>query len=93
MVMVRDFEFSLGELAGGLGDLGTFIPFTIGYIVFSGFDATGIMGGFGVTHILLALVYRLPLPLQPMKVIGSRARESQSDQGSTLISDFKKPWS
>jgi predicted benzoate:H+ symporter BenE len=88
MVMVRDFEFSLRELAGGLGDLGTFIPFTIGYIVFSGFDATGIMVGFGVTHILLALVYRLPLPLQPMKVIGSLALAEGWEMSRVLGAGF-----
>ncbi len=71
MVMIRGFEFSMRELAGGLGDLGTFLPFTIGYIAISGFDPTGIMVGIGLTHIILALSYKFPLPVQPMKVIGA----------------------
>jgi predicted benzoate:H+ symporter BenE len=73
LVVVRGFEFSLREFAGSLGDFGTLIPFTVGYIVICGFDPTGLLLGIGVTNVLLALVYRLPLPVQPKKVIGSVA--------------------
>jgi predicted benzoate:H+ symporter BenE len=73
MVMVRGFEFSVREFAGSLGDFGTLLPFTVGYIVISGFNPTGILFGIGLTNIILALVYRLPLPVQPKKAIGSVA--------------------
>jgi predicted benzoate:H+ symporter BenE len=44
--------------------------------------------GFGVTHILLALVYRLPLPLQPMKVIGSLALAEGWEMSRVLGAGF-----
>jgi MFS superfamily sulfate permease-like transporter len=72
-VLVKGFEFSLRELAGGLSDFTTLIPFAVGYIVLCGFDVTGLLLGIGLTNIILGLVYRLPLPVQPKKVIGSVA--------------------
>jgi predicted benzoate:H+ symporter BenE len=64
-------RFTISEFAGSLGDLGTFLPFIVGYIVIIGMDPSGVLIGFGFVHVLLALVYKLPLPVQPMKVIGS----------------------
>jgi MFS superfamily sulfate permease-like transporter len=73
MVEIRGFEFSLREFAGSLGDFGTLIPFTVSYIVICGFHPTGLLLGIGLTNIVLAIVYRLPLPVQPKKVVGSVA--------------------
>jgi predicted benzoate:H+ symporter BenE len=73
MVMLKGFEFSIREFAGSLGDFGTLLPFTVGYIVICGFNPTGLLLGIGLTNIFLALIYRLPLPVQPQKVIGSVA--------------------
>jgi predicted benzoate:H+ symporter BenE len=70
---VKGFEFNLRELGGSLGDFGTLLPFTVGYIVICGFDPAGLLFGIGLTNIFLSLVYRLPLPVQPKKVVGSVA--------------------
>jgi len=69
----KGFEFSIREFAGSLGDFGTLLPFTVGYIVICGFDPAGLLFGIGLTNIFLALIYRLPLPVQPKKVVGSVA--------------------
>jgi len=73
MVVVRGFEFSVREFAGSLGDFGTLIPFTVGYVTICGFNPTGLLLGIGLTNVVLALIYRLPLPVQPKKVVGSVA--------------------
>jgi len=70
---IKDFEFSLREFGGSLGDFGTLLPFTVGYIVICGFEPAGLLFGIGLTNIFLALIYRLPLPVQPKKVVGSVA--------------------
>ena len=70
---IKGFEFNLRELGGSLGDFGTLLPFTVGYIVICGFDPAGLLFGIGLTNIFLSLVYRLPLPVQPKKVVGSVA--------------------
>ena len=69
----KDFEFSLRELAGSMGDFGTLFPLVIGYIAVNGLDPAGLFIMLGLTNIAIGLVYRLPMPLQPKKVIAVAA--------------------
>lgn len=69
----RDFEFSLRELGGSLGDFGTLFPLAIGYIAINGLNPAGLFVMLGLTNIALGLAYRLPMPLQPKKVIAAVA--------------------
>jgi MFS superfamily sulfate permease-like transporter len=66
---VKGFEFSLRELAGSLGDFGTLFPLAIGYIVVCGLNPSGFLVMMGIANIILGLIYRLPMPLQPKKVV------------------------
>ena len=68
-----DFEFNLRELAGSMGDFGTLIPLAVGYIVVVGLNPAGFLVMLGLTNILLGLVYRLPMPLQPKKIVAGAA--------------------
>lgn len=69
----RDFEFNLRELAGSMGDFGTLFPLAIGFIAVNGLDPAGLFVVMGLTNIAIGLVYRLPMPLQPKKVIAVAA--------------------
>ncbi len=69
----RDFEFNLRELAGSMGDFGTLFPLAIGYIAVNGLNPAGLFIVLGLTNIALGLIYRLPMPLQPKKVIAATA--------------------
>jgi MFS superfamily sulfate permease-like transporter len=69
----RDFEFNLRELAGSMGDFGTLFPLAIGYIAVNGLNPAGLFIVLGLTNIALGLIYRLPMPLQPKKVIAAAA--------------------
>jgi MFS superfamily sulfate permease-like transporter len=69
----RDFEFNLRELAGSMGDFGTLFPLAIGYIAVNGLNSAGLFIVLGLTNIALGLIYRLPMPLQPKKVIAVAA--------------------
>lgn len=62
-------NFSLHELAGSLGGWGILFPLVMGYVAVCGLDPSGIFLTFGLLNLLLGLYYRLPLPLEPMKVI------------------------
>ncbi len=66
-------RFNLPEWAGAFGDLGTFIPFVVGYITVMKIDPQGILFVFGVMLIFSGLYYRTPIPVQPMKAIGGAA--------------------
>lgn len=69
--MDRAFDFRLKELSGALGDLGTLLPITLGAIAVGGLAPAPVLAGFAVFYIATALVYRLPVPVQPMKAIAA----------------------
>ena len=66
-------RFTLSELAGAFGDLGTLIPFVIAYISIVGMDPASILLMFGATLIVVGLSFKTPFPVQPMKAIGAAA--------------------
>lgn len=66
-------RYDFVELAGAFGDLGTLIPFVVGYIAVAHVDPLGILFGFGLCQILVGLYYKTPIPVQPMKAIGGAA--------------------
>jgi len=61
------------ELSGSLGDLGTFIPLAVGYISICKVNPSGLLVMMGLANIVTGLVYRLPMPIQPMKVLAVMA--------------------
>ena len=65
------FVFSLGELNGALGDLGTLLPLMLGAIAVAGLAPTPVLLGFAVVYVASALCYRLPIPVQPMKAVAA----------------------
>lgn len=68
-----DFEFNLRELAGSMGDFGTLFPLAIGFIAVNGLDPAGLFIIMGLANIALGLIYRLPMPLEPKKVVAVTA--------------------
>jgi MFS superfamily sulfate permease-like transporter len=66
-------RYDLQELAGAFGDLGTLIPFVVGYITVNHMDPAGILVGFGVCKLWAGLYFKTPVPIQPMKAIGTAA--------------------
>jgi hypothetical protein len=70
---IGPFEFNLRELAGSMGDFGTLFPLAIGFIAINGLHPAGLFIMLGLSNIALGLVYRLPMPLQPKKVIAVAA--------------------
>ncbi|MGI6377150.1 MAG: putative sulfate/molybdate transporter [Anaerolineae bacterium] len=69
----RDFEFNLRELAGSMGDFGTLFPLAIGLIAVNRMDPVGLFVVLGLTNIVTGLIYRLPMPVEPKKVVSVAA--------------------
>ena len=65
--------YDLKELAGAFGDLGTLIPFLVGYITINKLDPVGILVAFGFFKIVVGLYFKTPVPVQPMKAISTVA--------------------
>jgi MFS superfamily sulfate permease-like transporter len=61
------------EWAGAFGDMGTLLPFIIGFVAVTKLNPTGILFTFGLSMLLTGLYYKTPMPVQPMKVIGGIA--------------------
>ena len=66
-------RFLLSEATGSLGDLGTFVPIMVAMVQIVGFDAGSILFCTGLACIAAGLVFRAPMPIQPMKAIGALA--------------------
>ncbi|MHB8894381.1 MAG: putative sulfate/molybdate transporter [Candidatus Geothermincolia bacterium] len=66
---IKSFEFSLRELAGSMGDFGTLFPLAIGYISICHMNPAGLLVAIGLANVATGLAYRLPIPIEPMKVI------------------------
>ncbi len=66
-------EFNKMEFAGAFGDLGTLIPFVVGYITLNKMDPLGILVAFGLFKIFVGFYFKTPIPIQPMKAIGGMA--------------------
>jgi MFS superfamily sulfate permease-like transporter len=61
------------EMAGAFGDLGTFVPFLAAYTGVLKIDPFGVLLAFGLSMVVCGLVYRTPIPVQPMKAVGAIA--------------------
>ncbi len=72
-MLSKKFLFNRLEFAGSLGDLGTLIPLSVGMIVFNGLNLTIVFLIVGLFYILTGLYFRLPIPVQPLKVVAAVA--------------------
>ncbi|MFC1847891.1 putative sulfate/molybdate transporter [Chloroflexota bacterium] len=70
---IRDFEFNLRELAGSMGDLGTLIPLSVALITVNGLSFTSVFLMVGIFYLFSGYYYKLPIPVQPLKVVAAIA--------------------
>jgi MFS superfamily sulfate permease-like transporter len=78
-------RYDLVELAGAFGDLGTLIPFVVGYVAVMKIDPLGILFMFGLSELVVGLYYKTPIPVQPMKAIGGAAIASGGRMSAGMI--------
>ncbi len=62
-----------GDLRGALGDLGTLLPFLVGFIVVAGVQPTSILLAFGLSLVIVDWRFGMTMPVQPMKGVGAAA--------------------
>ena len=67
----NDFRFDVQEMSGALGDLGTLLPLMLGMIAVVGLAPIPVVLGFALSYIATAFLYRLPIPVQPMKAVAA----------------------
>jgi len=62
-------QFDIHELAGSTGDFGTILPLILAVSAIAGLSLGYILLFFGIWFIITGFYYRLPVPIEPMKVI------------------------
>lgn len=75
----------LGDLSGAFADLGTFLSLVVAVLALRGFDASSILFGFGIFALATAAFYRLPIPVQPMKVVAAMIIVGALTPGQTAV--------
>jgi sulfate permease, SulP family len=66
-------RFDRRELAGAVADLGVLVPIAVALIVKNGLSPTAVLLPAGLLYVTVSLVYRLPVPVQPLKAFGAIA--------------------
>ena len=61
------------ELSGAVADLGVLVPIAVALIVTNGLSPTAVLLPAGLLYVVVALVYRLPVAVQPLKAVGAIA--------------------
>ena len=66
-------RFNRRELAGAVADVGVLVPIAVALIVGNDLSATAVLLPAGLLYVTAAWVYRLPVPVQPLKAFGAIA--------------------
>ena len=68
-----DFRLDRHEAAGAVADVGVLVPLAVALIAGNGLSATAVLLPAGLLYLAVAFVYRLPVPVQPLKAFASIA--------------------
>jgi len=66
-------RFDRSEAGGSLGDLGTYIPLLVGMVSKCGLQLGPTLVFTGLMNVVTGFVFRIPMPVQPMKAIAAVA--------------------
>jgi hypothetical protein len=66
-------RFDRREFAGAFGDLGTDFPLLVGLTLACGLDGGSVLAVAGALQIATALIYRMPMPVEPLKAMAALA--------------------
>lgn len=83
-------RFDRGEWSGAFGDLGTDLPLILAMLAATGLAAGPVFFSFGAALVLSGWIYRLPMPVQPLKamavvVIAGQVSGAQLQLGGLLL--------
>jgi MFS superfamily sulfate permease-like transporter len=70
---LRHARLNRQEIAGSLGDLGTFLPLLVGMSAQNGLDFAAALFFAGLFNIITGLTFSIPMAVQPMKAIAAVA--------------------
>lgn len=68
---IQGIAFNRRELSGAFGDIGTDFPLIVGMIQAAGLHTPSVLITFGLLQLLTGVIYRLPMPVQPLKAMAT----------------------
>jgi MFS superfamily sulfate permease-like transporter len=68
--LLKKIKFDKNELSGAFGDMGLSLPLILGMIFSSNLNPTNVFIIFGILLIFCGMFYGIPIPVQPLKVVG-----------------------
>jgi xanthine/uracil/vitamin C permease (AzgA family) len=77
-------KFNRQEFAGAFGDIGTDFPLLVAMILATGLHTPSVLIVFGLMQIFTGLIYRMPMPVQPLKAMATLVI-SQKIAGTVLL--------
>lgn len=66
-----NIRFNRLELSGAFGDIGTDFPLITAMILAAGLHTPSVLIMFGITQILTGIIYKMPMPAQPLKAMAT----------------------
>lgn len=72
-MQIGSYRFDRIEFAGSLGDLGTLIPLAIGLVTINGLSFSAVFLWVGLFYLVSGVYYKLPIPVQPLKLVSAIA--------------------
>ena len=78
-------SYDLREVSGAFGDLGTLVPFVVGYLAINGLDPVGILVNIGLFQVAAGLYFRTPVlyGTHSSRACGFRILASRASAGTT----------
>ncbi|MGK5091792.1 putative sulfate/molybdate transporter [Deltaproteobacteria bacterium TL4] len=70
-ILPHGIRFNRNEFAGAFGDIGTDLPLITMILLVSGIDTASVLILFGLMQVFSALVYGIPMPVQPLKAVAA----------------------
>lgn len=78
-------NFTLQEISGSLGDLGTFLPFIIGLSKLNVVSINNSLFFAGLLNFITGFMWNSPMPVQPMKSIGAVALSGDLNSQEVIV--------
>lgn len=71
MKIFDGIKFNRQELGGAFGDIGTDFPLIVALILATGLSTPGVLIVFGLMQVLTGILYKIPMPVQPLKAMAT----------------------
>lgn len=84
MGLFSEIKFNRQELSGSFGDIGTDFPLIVAMIIAAGLHTPSVLIVFGLMQIFTGVVYKMPMPVQPLKAMAAIVIAQQIG-GSVLL--------